>query len=145
MQVLLTGSAGFLGQKLYESFSERGHGVLRSDIVPAAGDQPFVQGDLTDDRFTQNLVAGVDAMVIAHMSPRYETSPSAIMSAMAQFKDRIQVVQSERNDRLIVKLKATSMLRVAEIRSGDSHEWGILSVQMNQPSKKRFKWKFWAS
>lgn len=78
-----------------------------------------------------------------------ETTPrealSAIMSAMAQFKDRIQIVQSERNDRLIVKLKATSMLRVAEIQSGDTRQWGILSVQMNQPPKKRFKWKFWAS
>ena len=70
---------------------------------------------------------------------------SAIMSAMAQFQERVQVVQTERNTRLINKLKAASMLRVAEIKVGETREWGVLGVQTKQPPKKRFKWKFWAS
>ena len=78
-----------------------------------------------------------------------ETSPrqalSAVMSAMAQFHNRIQVVKSERNTRLISKLKEASMLRVAEINVGGDSQWGILGVQAKQPPKKRLKWKFWAS
>ncbi len=78
-----------------------------------------------------------------------ETTPrealSAIMSAMAQFQERVQVVQTDRNTRLINKLKEASLLRVAEIKQGDQKQWGVLGVQMRQPPRKRFKWKFWAS
>lgn len=70
---------------------------------------------------------------------------SAIMSAMAQFQDRIQVVQTDRNTRLIKKLKEASLLRVAEITVGGDSQWGVLGVQSKQPPPKRFKWKFWAS
>ncbi|MCO8124220.1 hypothetical protein NHH03_20930 [Stieleria sp. TO1_6] len=70
---------------------------------------------------------------------------SAIMSAMAQFQGRIQVVQTDSNTRLIQKLKEASLLRVAEIKVGDVHQWGVLGVQTKQKPKKRFKWKFWAS
>jgi len=72
-------------------------------------------------------------------------SLSAIMSAMAQFQERIQIVQTARNTRLIQKLKEASLLRVTEIKEGDQNHWGVLGVQMRQPPKKRFKWKFWAS
>jgi hypothetical protein len=78
-----------------------------------------------------------------------ETTPrqalSAIMAAMAQFQERVQVVQTDRNTRLIVKLKEASLLRVAEIKQGDQKHWGVLGVQMRRPPRKRFKWKFWAS
>ena len=70
---------------------------------------------------------------------------TAIMSAMAQFQERVQIVQTARNTRLIEKLKEASLLRVAEIKEGDHHQWGVLGVRTRQPSKKRFKWKFWAS
>ena len=70
---------------------------------------------------------------------------SAIMSAMAQFKERVQVVQTDRNNRLIEKLKEASLLRVAEIKVGDEHQWGVLGVQAKKPAQKRPKWKFWAS
>ena len=68
---------------------------------------------------------------------------SAIMSAMAQFQERVQVVKSDHNTRLIEKLKAASMLRVAEIDMGKEKQWGILGVQSKVPSKKQPWWKFW--
>jgi len=70
---------------------------------------------------------------------------SAIMSAMAQFHVRVQVVQTDRNSRLILKLKEASLLRVAEIKAGKQSEWGVLGVQTKKPTPKRFRWKFWAS
>ncbi|MCA9140572.1 MAG: hypothetical protein KDB00_27560 [Planctomycetales bacterium] len=70
---------------------------------------------------------------------------SAIMSAMAQFQSRVQVVQTVCNDRLIIKLREASLLRVAEIKSGEQNEWGVLGVQPKKPTPKRSKWKFWAS
>lgn len=70
---------------------------------------------------------------------------SAIMAAMAQFQERVQIVQTDSNTRLIQKLKEASLLRVAEIKEGDQSHWGVLGVQTRQPPKKRFKWKFWAS
>jgi hypothetical protein len=70
---------------------------------------------------------------------------SAIMAAMAQFQVRIQVLQNDWNTRLIMKLKEASLLRVAEIKMGEDHHWGILGVQTKKPTPKRFKWKFWAS
>ena len=71
---------------------------------------------------------------------------SAIMSAMAQFKERVQVIQTDGNTRLISKLRDASLLRVAEIRDGDAKQWGILTATAKPPPpKKRFKWKFWAS
>ncbi|KAA5544562.1 hypothetical protein FYK55_09595 [Roseiconus nitratireducens] len=76
-----------------------------------------------------------------------ETSPrqalSAIMSAMAQFQERIEVVKSDCNTRLIEKLKEASMLRVADIHLGDDEYWGILGVQTKSPPKKQPWWKFW--
>ncbi len=70
---------------------------------------------------------------------------SAIMSAMAQFQERVQVVQTVGNTRLIEKLREASLIRVAEIKIGDQSEWGILGVQAKKPTPKRPKWKFWAS
>ncbi len=70
---------------------------------------------------------------------------SAIMSAMAQFKNRVQVVQTDRNNRLIRKLKEASLLRVADIKVGDTQQWGVLGVHPKRPVPKRSKWKFWAS
>lgn len=68
---------------------------------------------------------------------------SAIMSAMAQFEGRIQVVQTESNTRLIQKLKAASMLRVAEINVGKEQQWGVLGVQAKKMPKEQPWWKFW--
>jgi hypothetical protein len=70
---------------------------------------------------------------------------SAIVSAMAQFQERVEVVQTESNTRLINKLKEACWLRVAEINDGRCKHWGVLGVQPRQPPKRRFKWKFWAS
>ncbi|MFU7560998.1 hypothetical protein ACMFWY_20110 [Roseiconus sp. JC912] len=71
---------------------------------------------------------------------------SAIMSAMAQFQERVQVVQTDCNTRLIQKLREASLVRVAEITDGGSKQWGILGATAKPPTpKKRFKWKFWAS
>ncbi|MCD0458315.1 hypothetical protein [Roseiconus lacunae] len=71
---------------------------------------------------------------------------SAIMSAMAQFQERVQVIQTDCNTRLIMKLREASLLRVAEITDGETKQWGILGATAKPPPpKKRFKWKFWAS
>jgi hypothetical protein len=67
---------------------------------------------------------------------------SAIMSAMAQFHERVQVEQTECNTRLIMKLKEASMLRVAEIQVGDRHQWGVLGVKAKTQPPKPW-WKFW--
>ena len=69
---------------------------------------------------------------------------SAIMSAMAQFQERIQVVQSERNSRLIEKLRDAELLRVAEITVGGEQQWGILGAQAKKTPKKQPWWKFWS-
>lgn len=70
---------------------------------------------------------------------------SAIMSAMKQFHSRIQIVQTDRNTRLINKLREASLVRVANIKVGEEHQWGVLGVQTKKPTPKRSKWKFWAS
>ncbi|MEM6469246.1 MAG: hypothetical protein AAF802_06725 [Planctomycetota bacterium] len=70
---------------------------------------------------------------------------SAILSAMKQFQDRIQIVPTDTNTRLLVKLKEASLLRMVEVRQGDVVHWGVLGVQTKPPPKQRFKWKFWAS
>ncbi|MBB6429178.1 NAD-dependent epimerase/dehydratase family protein [Algisphaera agarilytica] len=82
MNVLLTGAAGFLGQKLHLPFLNRGHQVLRTDIVPIDCDEPFVQADLSDPQAAKSLTQGVDAMVIAHMSPKNEQDPSRVFTTM---------------------------------------------------------------
>ncbi|MEO1618815.1 MAG: hypothetical protein AAFV88_23390 [Planctomycetota bacterium] len=69
---------------------------------------------------------------------------SAILSAIKQFQERIQIVPTDNNTRLLMKLKAASLLRVVEIKHGDEVHWGVLGVQTTPPPK-RFKWKFWAS
>ena len=71
---------------------------------------------------------------------------SAIMSAMAQFHLRVQIVQSDRNNRLVLKLREASLVRAAEINDGKTKQWGVLAATVRPaPAKKRPKWKFWAS
>ncbi|OUT54889.1 MAG: hypothetical protein CBB71_21250 [Rhodopirellula sp. TMED11] len=79
----------------------------------------------------------------ANTSPRQALS--AVVAAMSQFEERVEVMKSDCNDRLILKLKQSAMLRVAEIHDGDGTHWGILGVRASAPKKKRFRWKFWAS
>ncbi|TWU08292.1 hypothetical protein [Stieleria varia] len=68
---------------------------------------------------------------------------SAIMSATAQFQGRVQVVCTETNRRLIEKLKAASLLKVAPMTVGGQEQWGILGVRSKSPPKKTSWWKFW--
>lgn len=76
-----------------------------------------------------------------------ETSPrealSAIMSAMAQFQGRIQVLQTECNTRLVNKLKEASLLKVAQIKVGQEYQWGVLGVKAKNTPKAQAWWKFW--
>ena len=69
---------------------------------------------------------------------------SAILSAMNQFHRRIQVEQSDINNRLIEKLKEASMLRATTVGCGDEQQWGILGVHPDgSAKKKRPWWKYW--
>ncbi|MEM9419186.1 MAG: NAD(P)-dependent oxidoreductase [Planctomycetota bacterium] len=82
MKVLLTGAAGFLGQKLHLPFLERGHEVVRTDIVPLTCPEPFIQADLANPAAAKELVKDIDTLVIAHMSPKRETNPALVLNTM---------------------------------------------------------------
>jgi len=72
MRVLVTGGAGFIGSHIVEQLVERGHEVRIADVLhprahqrapdylPSEVDRRW--GDLTDGAFTDEVVAGVDAV-----------------------------------------------------------------------------------
>ncbi|MEM1109545.1 MAG: NAD(P)-dependent oxidoreductase [Planctomycetota bacterium] len=82
MKVLLTGAAGFLGEKLHLPFLAHGHEVVRTDIAPLSCSEPFVQADLIDPSAVKAMVNEVDTLVIAHMSPKHETDPALVYRTM---------------------------------------------------------------
>jgi len=80
MKVLLTGAMGYAGQGLAKELS-REHWVRAADIAerPVTCNEIAV-GDITDYETCRQLVAGMDAMVLCHMSPNphgYVTPPMA--------------------------------------------------------------------
>lgn len=65
MHVLISGAAGFIGQKLARRLSARGDVVTGLDIAPVAGESfpgKFVRGDVRDRRAVERATRGCDAV-----------------------------------------------------------------------------------
>lgn len=69
MNVLVTGSSGYIGPHLVEALIQRGDYVIGIDRVPPGAMQPhvFVQGDLTDDDSIDKALAH-DVDLVAHLA-----------------------------------------------------------------------------
>lgn len=69
MNVLVTGSSGFIGPYLVEALIERGHYVIGIDRVAPSAIEPhvFVQGDLTDGESVDKALAH-DVDLVAHLA-----------------------------------------------------------------------------
>lgn len=71
MKILVTGAGGFLGKGMVIPFEEHGGYELRlMDIVSFESEHEVVVGDVSDPEAVENAVAGMDAIIIAHMAPR---------------------------------------------------------------------------
>jgi len=70
MKVLVTGAAGYLGRGLIVPFADHGHELRLMDVREFDSPHEVVAGTVEDLDQVRDMVAGVDAVVIAHMAPR---------------------------------------------------------------------------
>ncbi len=82
MRVLITGAAGYLGRGLRKPFETSAYQLRLMDIVPAESPHENIVGDVAQLDSVRKAVAGVDAMIIAHMAPR---NPDAYVNPMLSF------------------------------------------------------------
>jgi nucleoside-diphosphate-sugar epimerase len=68
MRVLMTGSAGFLGQGMIPAFADCQLRLFDVVETPGAGEK--VVGSVANLQTCRDALTGMDAMVIAHMAPR---------------------------------------------------------------------------
>lgn len=83
MNVLITGAAGFLGEKLVVPFEKRGNYNLRlMDVADVESPHEVFRGDVADLDTVLEAAEGMDAIIIAHMAPNrpeiYETPGEAM-------------------------------------------------------------------
>ena len=80
MKILVTGAGGYLGQGLVLPFAGR-HSLRLLDRQPFASPHEVVVGDVADLDTARRAVAGMDAILVAHMASRqagaYDTPPAA--------------------------------------------------------------------
>ena len=80
MRILVTGAGGYLGQGLLLPFAER-HSLRLMDLKPFTTAQELIVGDVADLDIARKAVAGMDAILVAHMASRqdgaYDTPPVA--------------------------------------------------------------------
>ncbi|MFW6155139.1 MAG: NAD-dependent epimerase/dehydratase family protein [Planctomycetota bacterium] len=70
MNVLVTGSAGFLGQGLVLPFRDHNHTLRLMDVRDHDAPDEVLVGDVGSQEDCRRAVAGMDAVVVAHMAPR---------------------------------------------------------------------------
>ncbi|GAA4464748.1 hypothetical protein [Novipirellula rosea] len=68
---------------------------------------------------------------------------SAMMAASKQFKCKLHVRKNDSTMPLLTKLIDASMVKVAQVRSGDGDEYGVLGMRATPPPPKKPWWKFW--
>ena len=73
-KILLTGAAGFLGQRLYKAF-ENDYSIKLMDIVDFKSNHEIIVGDVSQPEICKAAIEGVDTLVIAHMFPRPYLTP----------------------------------------------------------------------
>ena len=78
MKALVTGGSGFLGRHLVDALVLRGDSVtvLDKGVPPGRNDVEFVDGDITDERLVDKLVAGKD--VVFHSASIVHTKWSQV-------------------------------------------------------------------
>lgn len=70
LRILVTGGGGFLARGLVLPLAAAGHRLRLMDLQAPEGPHESVAGDVADPAAVAAAMAGVDALVIAHMAPR---------------------------------------------------------------------------
>jgi nucleoside-diphosphate-sugar epimerase len=76
-RVLVTGSAGAIGQPVCRELSARGHAVRGFDRIPTPGVADAVLADLTDRMAVRRAAAGVDSIV--HLAAEPDDADFAVL------------------------------------------------------------------
>ncbi len=76
-------------------------------------------------------------------TPGPREAVSAMMAASKQFKCKLHVRKCESTMPLLTKLIELSMIKGAQVRSGDVEEFGVLGMRATPPPPKKPWWKFW--
>ncbi len=82
MRVLITGAGGYLGRGVRQPFEDHGYTLRLMDVVPFESKHEVVVGDVSKLDDVRKAVAGVDAILIAHMAPR---SPDSYATPVVSF------------------------------------------------------------
>ncbi len=68
MRILVTGAAGYLGQRMVKPFTEK-HDVRLMDVNDWDAPGEKIIGSVTDLATCQQAMEGMDAMIIASLRP----------------------------------------------------------------------------
>lgn len=68
MRVIITGGAGFIGQRLTAALIEKGHQITVFDHHPPSSEVAFVQVDIAGQELPAELFQNIDAII--HLAGR---------------------------------------------------------------------------
>jgi nucleoside-diphosphate-sugar epimerase len=112
MRVLITGAAGYLGRGLRQPFEREGYTLRLMDIAPFESPHEKFIGDVAQLESVRKAVAGMDAMVIAHMAPR---RPDAYVTPVVPFDVNVKgtanlfFAAAQSNVRKVVLISSTGV------------------------------------
>ena len=133
--VLVTGSAGFLGQSLVTTLTAAGLNVRGLDVVAGPDNGPesslaSIVGDVSDADVVARACAGMDAMVIAHMAPN---RPGVYDTATLPFD--INVKGTALLFEQAVKQRMKRVVLISSISVVDGHRGRVTPLTLALPAR----------
>jgi len=110
MNILFTGSAGYLGRGIVVPFEKSGHTLRLMDVRPFETSHECVIGDVADLEDVRKAVRGVDAVVIAHMAknPDAYVIPTTAFDVNVKGTANLFFAANEAGVKKIVLISSTS-------------------------------------